>query len=114
MKQYKVGDIIVFGKSYKKMELEDLNRFEINPTCEFHILRHFSSVDTEYSNTLVGQEYFYYDHNQNKFIKSAISPEDIEIALKTKGTKFFQNIEGIETPKKNTNTINSIGITTFL
>lgn len=100
MKQYKIGDITVFGKSYKKMELGDLNRFEINPTCEFHILRHFNSVDPEYSNTLVGQEYFYYDHGQNKFIKSVISPKDIKSALKTKGTKFFPNTEGIETPKK--------------
>lgn len=92
MKQYKVGDIIVFGKSYKKMKLKDLDKFEINPTCEFRILRHFSSVDVEYSNTLVGQEYFYYDHNQNKFIKSVISPKDIENALKTKGTSSQERI----------------------
>ncbi|MBT4208906.1 nucleotidyltransferase domain-containing protein [Candidatus Woesearchaeota archaeon] len=95
-----INNSFVSEKSYEQMEISNLDKFEINPTNEFHILRHFSFVDPEYSKTLIGQKYFYYDYSKNKFVKSIISPEDIDFALQTIGTKFFPNINGIENPKK--------------
>lgn len=100
IQEIKINNSFVSEKSYEKMNLDDLDKFEINPTNEFHVLRHFSSVDSEYSKTLIGQEYFYYDYAKKQFVKSIISQKDIQSALQTMGTKFFQNIKGIENPKK--------------
>lgn len=72
----------------------------INPTNEFHVLRHYRFVDDSYKETLINQPYWYYDNTQNKFLYSRISKIDIENALKTIGTKFEKNIAGIENPKK--------------
>jgi hypothetical protein len=80
--------------------MNDLKKFIINSTNEFHILRHFKYVDDSYKETLIGQPYWYYDHRQKKFVFSKISKSDIENALKTVGTKFEKNINGIESPKK--------------
>ena len=102
---YKINDSDTFRKSYAYMRPNDLYKVETNATNEFHILRHFSYVEPEYSKTLVGKNYFYYDYTKNQFVKSIISPEDIEFALQTIGTKFFENIKGIENPKKLLNLI---------
>lgn len=80
--------------------MDNQNKFTINPTNEFHILRHFEFVDDVYKKTLVGEPYWYYDYAQKKFIASYISENDIECALATIGTKFSKNIAGIENQKK--------------
>jgi hypothetical protein len=80
--------------------MNNLEKFIINPTNEFHILRHFKYVTESYKKTLVGKPYWYYDHNKKKFISSKISNNDIENALATIGTKFEENVSGIESPKK--------------
>ncbi len=72
----------------------------INPTNEFHVLRHFKFVSNSYKKTLTHQSYWYYDYAQKKFISSKISQNDVENALKTVGTKFEKNIFGIENPHK--------------
>ncbi len=80
--------------------MNNLEKFIINPTNEFHILRHFKYVNDSYKKTLIDQPYWYYDYSQKKFVFSKISVIDIENALKTIGTKFGKNISGIESPKK--------------
>ncbi len=80
--------------------MKNLEKHIINPTNEFHILRHFKFVDDAYKETLVNQEYWYYDYAQKKFVSSIISQIDIQNALETIGTKFDGNIVGIENPKK--------------
>ncbi len=80
--------------------MNNLEKFIINPTNEFHALRHFKYVNDSYKKTLIGQPYWYYDYSQKKFVSSKISQVDIENALKTIGTKFEKNIIGIESPKK--------------
>jgi hypothetical protein len=80
--------------------MKNLEKFIINSTNEFHILRHFQDVDDSYKKSLIGKPYWYYDYNKKKFIFSTISHIDIENALQTLGTKFFKNIIGIESPKK--------------
>lgn len=77
-----------------------LDKFEINSTNEFHILRHFEFVDDAYKKTLINKPYWYYDYSQKKYVSSYISQNDIECALETIGTKFYKNIFGIENPKK--------------
>lgn len=77
-----------------------MKKYEINPTNEFHILRHFKFVKNQYKETLINQPYWYYDNTQKKFLYSRISKIDIENALKTISTKFEKNIAGIENPKK--------------
>ncbi|PCI25418.1 hypothetical protein COB57_01705 [Candidatus Peregrinibacteria bacterium] len=74
--------------------------FCINPTNEYHLLRHFNVVDSNYTDTLIGQSFFYYDYEQQNFLSSVISKDDILFAQQTLGTKFFNNIEGIENPQK--------------
>lgn len=39
-------------------------KFVINPTNEFHILRHFESVDNSYKETLQDKQYWYHDYEQ--------------------------------------------------
>lgn len=80
--------------------MSNLEKFAINPTNEFHVLRHFEGVDEIYKKTLIGEDYWYYDYSQKKYLPSIISESDIECALKTTGTKFYKNIPGIENPKK--------------
>jgi len=80
--------------------MTNIEKLFINPTNEFHILRHFEYVNDSYKETLIGQPYWYYDYSQKKFVFSKISEVDIENALKTIGTKFKKNVNGIESPKK--------------
>ncbi len=77
-----------------------MKNIKINATNEFHLLRHFSSVDKEYIKSLLGQEYYYHDNETNTFKSGIISSIDIKHALQTKGSKFFDNILGIENPKR--------------
>lgn len=77
-----------------------MKSIEINPTNELHLLRHFSGVAKEYSDQLVGQEYYHYDYKLGKFKKGHISPNVIQAALETTGSKFYKDITGIENPKK--------------
>lgn len=80
--------------------MDYLEKFAINPTNEFHVLRHFKYVNDLYKKTLVNQEYWYYDFKQKKFISSKISQADIENALNTIASKFDKNIVGLENPKR--------------
>lgn len=80
--------------------MKTINKFTINPTNEFHILRHYKYVDELYKKTLIGQPYWYYDHIQKKFLYSKITQTDIENALQTIGTKFDKDVRGIENPRK--------------
>ena len=80
--------------------MNNSKKYIINPTNEFHILRHFKFVDDLYKETLIDHPYWYYDYSQKKFVSSKISQIDIESALTTIGTKFEKNITGIENPKK--------------
>jgi hypothetical protein len=66
--------------------------FIINPTVEFHILRHFENVDEAYGQKLIGKEYFYYDYNENVMRKSVITRKHIKQAFKTRGSKFNHTI----------------------
>jgi len=77
-----------------------MNNVEINPTNEFHLLRHFIDVSSEYRNSLIGKEYYRFNFKTQKFEKSFITPIDIDNALKTTGSKFYKNVKGIEDPQK--------------
>lgn len=80
--------------------MQNSKKFEINPTNEFHILRHFEFVKEAYKKTLINKPYWCYDYSQEKFIAARISKDDIQHALETIGTKFYKNVPGIENPKK--------------
>ena len=80
--------------------MNNLKKYIINPTNEFHVLRHFKYVDDSYKETLINQPYWYYNYDQKKFISSRISQIDIESALKIISTKFDKNTTGIENPRK--------------
>lgn len=80
--------------------MDKLEKFIINSTNEFHILRHYEFVDNLYKETLINKPYWYYDYSQKKYILSHISQNDVKCALETIGTKFYKNIKGIENPKK--------------
>lgn len=100
MKQHTANHVLVFGASYTAARPKDLKKFAVNPTCEFHVLRHFSAINSTYVNTLVGQEYYYFDYGKNAFVQSVITPKDIQTACKTKGSKFSSNILGLATPRE--------------
>ena len=100
MKKFKVENIFVFGKSSRIAAEDDLDLIVGTPTNEYHILRHYSPLPESYSNTLIGIEYEYFDYQQQKFLQSKISPEDINAAYQIKGTKFYPNVAGIENPRK--------------
>lgn len=75
-----------------------MNKIIINPTTEFHVLRHFSQASAEYTQTLINQEYYYWDYQNQLMKKSIISHQDIEYALDTYGSKFNGNSPDIQTP----------------
>lgn len=75
------------------------NKF-INPSNEFHILRHFKYVSDEYKNSLIWKKYYYFDYEKEDFIIWIISEKNIENALNTIWTKFDKNILWLENPKK--------------
>ena len=72
----------------------------INPSNEFHILRHFTHVSEEYKIHLIGKEYWYYDYSEEKYMLWIITKEDIGNALATIGTKFQRDIPWIDSPKE--------------
>ncbi len=83
--------------------IQNMNTLEssiINPTNEFHVLRHFKFVNNSYKKMLINQPYWYYNYTQKKFLFSKISQNDVTNALETVGTKFEKNISGIENPNK--------------
>ena len=80
--------------------MNNLEKFIINPTNEFHVLRHFRYVDDSYKKTLIGQPYWYYNYSLKKFVSSKISQVDVENALKTIGTKFEKILLALN-PQKN-------------
>lgn len=80
--------------------MNNLEKFSINPTNEFHILRHFEFVKDNYKKSLINKPYYYWNYSQEKYTTSYISENDIEYALETIGTKFHKNITNIENPKK--------------
>ncbi len=59
IQEIKINNNFISEKSYEQMKISDIDKVEINPTNEFHILRHFSYVDPKYSETLIGQNVFY-------------------------------------------------------
>lgn len=76
-----------------------MNKFNIiNPTNEIHILRHFKNVSEEYKKSIINKKYFRLNIEGN-FIEDSINEEVIQNALNTKGSKFFENINGILNPK---------------
>jgi hypothetical protein len=65
-----------------------MKKIEINPTTEFHILRHFYNVDESYTKNLLGKKYYYFDYVKNSFETSIISQKHIDFAFKTFASKF--------------------------
>lgn len=78
----------------------DVASITANPSNEYHILRHYPRMPVEYSDALLGKDYEYFDYEKNSYVSSTISQDDIEIAYKTKGSRFFENVPGIEDPTK--------------
>ncbi|MFA5776509.1 MAG: hypothetical protein WC988_03085 [Patescibacteria group bacterium] len=97
--RFKVGDIYIFGKFSTPFAKSDIDLIVADPTTEFHILRHYVSLPNEYKKSLIGQKYSYYDYKKQGFTESVISEEDVKEGLKTKGSKFSNNVAGIETPR---------------
>lgn len=86
--------------SRKKIKLEEIERFEINISNEYHILRHFSHVESNYTESIIGKQYKYYHYWKNHFKSSKIELTDIHLAYNTIGSKFFTNVPWLENPKK--------------
>jgi hypothetical protein len=63
-------------------------KLEINPTTEFHVLRHFQDVSAEYKHSLIAKSYHFFNHTFGKFESSVINELLIEHALQTIGGKF--------------------------
>jgi len=80
--------------------LSELQHFCTNPSNEYHIVRHYTKVDTSYKTMLADNDYWYYHHGQQIFLEWKITYEDIELALQTRGWSFYPNVAWIETPKK--------------
>jgi len=68
-------------------------------TNQYHLLRHYVSCSKEYLQTLIGKKYQYYDYQSGQFVASIITQKDLEVAFRTRGSKFFTDVPGIENPK---------------
>lgn len=99
MQGFQVENILVFGKDKEPVTQDDLNKFQIHPSCQLHILRHYTDTPGAYRASLRGKDYVYYDTEKKSFVESVIQEKDIEDAFKTTGTKFFSDVAGIETPE---------------
>lgn len=100
LERFEVAKSFAYGHLKRLVTKEELALFEINPSIEMHILRHFKKVSDEYKSSLLDREYHYFDHQEKKFKQGIIKQEDIDNALHTKGTKFAEFVSGIENPKK--------------
>ncbi len=100
MQRFTVENISAFGRSQFPATEADIARVVANPSNEYHILRHYPRLPKEYSDTLVGKSYEYFDYAKKAYLASIVSEEDITTAYQTKGSKFFVNVPGIENPKK--------------
>ncbi len=102
MKQnkYQIGDIVVFCESVEKMLSKDIKGISCDLTTQFHLLRHYKSLPKDYISLLIDKEYDYYDYDKSEFVKSILDRNTVEEGLKTKGSKFFSHVKGVETPKE--------------
>lgn len=83
----------------------DIDLIVSNPTTEFPLLRHYQNLPEAYVATLVGKSYMYYNNERRSFVESVITKDSIKAGLATIGSKFLDNITGIETPHTLTSTI---------
>lgn len=77
-----------------------MKTLEINPTNEYHILRHFTDVSADYIKSLIGKEYYYFNNEHRHFHQGVIDAIAITEALETVGSKFTKNVKGIENPRE--------------
>ena len=68
----------------EKITIEEIQSIEANPSNEYHILRHFSDIDSQYIDTLLGKDYRFFDYGIKRFTTGIISQYDIDMALETK------------------------------
>ncbi|MBI4599960.1 hypothetical protein HY732_03485 [Candidatus Uhrbacteria bacterium] len=100
MKKFVVEHIDLFGERSRPVTDADCDLLAVNATNEYHILRHYSDMAEEYTNSLIGREYEYYDHATRTLVSSIISMDDIPLAFQTKGSKFYGGIKGLENPRE--------------
>ncbi|MDP2631026.1 MAG: hypothetical protein Q8P56_06515 [Candidatus Uhrbacteria bacterium] len=100
MKKFAIENITFFGDGSRAVVQADCDLLAANPTNEYHILRHYSDMPKAYTDSLVGKEYEYYNYETRGFTSSIISQDDIQTAFQTKGSKFYNDVSGLENPHK--------------
>jgi hypothetical protein len=73
----------IFHPKKRQLQTSDVTALQSTPAIELHLLRHFSTVSEEYINRLLNK---------------SITHQHITDALSTGGSKFFQDISGIQDP----------------
>lgn len=100
MKKFQIENILIYGESSRAATTKDIDLIAANPTNEYHLLRHYPLLPQSYTDTLIGEEYEYFDDRQQRYVRSIISPKDIEAAYRTPKTKFYPGIQGMKTPRE--------------
>jgi len=77
---------------------DDLDSIQASTTNLFHILRHFSSATEDVTDSILGKEYEYYNYQQGRYIESVITDDSIKEAFSVSGSKFGENVTGLENP----------------
>jgi len=100
LKRFNAANTFAYGHVKRLVKAEEIALFEINPSIEMHILRHFKETSEDYKKSLIAKNYQYFDHSEKKFKEGVVTQESIKNALTAKGSKFNEYIIGIENPRK--------------
>jgi hypothetical protein len=95
-----IDGVEFYGKILGEVRPEEVEGLEPTPTSELHLGRHWNSLPESYTSALVGKEYEYYDQASKSVQKVQITPEKIAASFNVKGSKFYDNVSGLENPAR--------------
>jgi hypothetical protein len=87
-----IGNVRYFGEYTTKVTAEDIVQIaDIDLGQQMHILRHFTSVDKKYIDSILGRDYSCYSPITKQMVPSIVTLTDIEEKLAITGSKFLSN-----------------------
>lgn len=91
-------NVRIYGEISTPLTSSEIDGIKPDSTTEFHLLRHFSQVSEQYTQTLIGKEYAYYEGRKGELKKDIITRAKIEEALQIKGSNFYLQIYDFKNP----------------
>ena len=87
-----ISNVRIYGTILRHVLIEEIAAIIPTPSSELHLLRHYTTVPSDYIDSLTGKRYEYFDTDKKQLIEKVIDEATIKAALQTKGSKFYSNL----------------------